>query len=67
MADKVIYQNFFVELKEFAAKEKLEIVLFAPVQDKPSGKRGCGEFRRAEPIGRKISSDFNQKTLPVRK
>jgi hypothetical protein len=37
------------ELKEFAAKEKLEIVLSAPVQGEAGGRGVWGEFRPPSP------------------
>ena len=38
------------ELKEFAAKEKLEIVLSAPVQGEAGGRGGWGGFRPPSPV-----------------
>ena len=65
------------ELKEFAAKEKLEIVLFASAsrlrtasvgQARRGGRKGgSGGILSAEPIVRKISSDFFKYTPPVGK
>ena len=37
------------ELKEFAAKEKLEIVLSAPIQGEAGGRGVWGEFRPPSP------------------
>ncbi|HQT92617.1 MAG TPA: hypothetical protein PL001_11400 [Candidatus Kryptobacter bacterium] len=41
---------------EFTAKEKLEIVLSAPVQGEAGGRGVWGEFRPAEP--REFRSDI---------
>ena len=40
-----------IKIKEFAANEKLEIVLSAPVQRKAGGTRVWGEFRPPSPEG----------------
>ena len=37
------------KVKEFAAKEKLEIVLSAPVQGEAGGRGGWGGFRPPSP------------------
>jgi Ser/Thr protein kinase RdoA (MazF antagonist) len=53
-------KEFYNELfgLEFAAKEKLEIVLFASASRRGGRKEGSGGIPPAEPISRKISSDF---------
>jgi len=52
------------ELKEFAAKEKLEIVLSASASRRGGRKGGSGGISPAEPIARKISSNFFKYTPP---
>jgi len=51
--------------KEFAAKEKLEIVLFASASRQGGRKEGFGGIPPAEPIGRKVSSDFFKYTPSI--
>jgi hypothetical protein len=55
------------ELKEFAAKEKLEIVLFASASRRGGRKGGLGGIPPAEQVARKISSDFFKYTPPKSK
>ena len=54
------------ELKEFAAKEKLEIVLFASASRRGGRKGGLGGIPLAEPVN-EIGSDIFKYTPPVRK
>ena len=42
--------DYFRQLKEFAAKEKLEIVLSAPIQGEAGGREAWGGFRPPSPV-----------------
>ena len=54
------------ELKEFAAKEKLEIVLSAPVQGEAGGRGVWGEFRPPSPASSVlIFSNRHRQTMRV--
>lgn len=50
-----------------AAKEKLEIALFAFASRRGGRKGGSGGIPLAEPVARKISSDFFKYTPPLKK
>ncbi len=52
------------ELKEFAAKEKLEIVLFASAFGRGERKEGLGKISPAEPVN-EIGSDIFKYIPPI--
>jgi hypothetical protein len=58
-------ESQFSELKEFAAKEKLEIVLSASASRRGGRKGGVGGIPPAEPS--QFRSDILKQTPPVRK
>ena len=56
-----------MNLREFAAKEKLEIVLSAPVQGEAGGRGGWGEFRPPSPASSvRIFSNRHRKSKKER-